>query len=298
MRRVFTLGLFAFTQVLSGTAWALPVQSNVAVTDFAYQLTDLDATDGHVASVTFLPTTQSNLFANAGDGYGQAQWSSDSTGTSTLFAGAPNSLQLWGGLISVNKLGNSQQAASALNSNMVNLLGSGDPQSLSANGCCVIGQIKSHDDFQLPARTSMTITGTFLGNADVFADEVGTPAYALAHPDEAMTLRAKARYSFYVVDDTGKFYGDTVPTLLATAEQVFTANGVGPADQAHATLYRPFAFTITNDTDQDQAFHYGSILVSEVEFLTSPIPEPATWALMGLGLLGVAGAAKRRRQAA
>ena len=60
-----------------------------------------------------------------------------------------------------------------------------------------------------------------------------------------------------------------------------------------------FAFTC-NDTGACNAFRTGrgQFAIDNLELTTLAVPEPSSWLMMGAGLLGVAGAVRRRRAAA
>ena len=76
--------------------------------------------------------------------------------------------------------------------------------------------------------------------------------------------------------------------------------GAGMVEQigANLRLTVPLAFQVTPSTPLDflfsASYSFDGALVGQVPFMVVEVPEPGTWALMVLGLLGVAVAARRR----
>jgi hypothetical protein len=78
---------------------------------------------------------------------------------------------------------------------------------------------------------------------------------------------------------------------------VFTLNSSDPLTQYQET------FTVTSPTSADLSFHnlggdnVGAILDNvDLQTSSSVVPEPKTWALFGLGLIGTAGFSLRRKK--
>ena len=93
-----------------------------------------------------------------------------------------------------------------------------------------------------------------------------------------------------------------VNRVRPSAKATSVSGLVQPLDGADSTMDYGDSFSINfinATTASKEGGLWTSVVASnEVSLFAQPVPEPSTWTLMGLGLLGVAAAAKRRRQAA
>ena len=76
-------------------------------------------------------------------------------------------------------------------------------------------------------------------------------------------------------------------------EVIITAmfhHSIGPTFDPYGTVDEQLGYQISNPSP------YRTFWVDDIEIMTSPVPEPGTWALLASGLVGLAFAARRRRQ--
>ena len=107
------------------------------------------------------------------------------------------------------------------------------------------------------------------------------------------------QYAFSITDSTGLFNGSTISLeqLTDTGFNVIaqsmgngiTLNMLTPVLQANTT-YR-FTYTLNAGAG-------GSAASGNASFMSAPLPEPATWAMMLLGFGGIGLAMRRRRRPA
>ena len=171
-------------------------------------------------------------------------------------------------------------------------------------------------DFDDPLPAGLTLTGGLVRNTDdglgaepaIAAGVKETSYYLAADPGDPATLTSTTGF-----DEVSLYWGsiDTYNTLTlldqaGDAIQSFTGLRIfAPAngDQFSASTNRRVTFTISGATSPIYGLKFQSsepaFEVDNIAFLSpAPVPEPASWAMMivGLGLLGATLRRRSRRQ--
>lgn len=279
-------------------ASAAPVEANLNLVNLNYTLTSLDG--GSV--VPSLTTAYNSVFSvytvpNVGD-YANSVSSDmvlgDHFGNAEPFDGTSADVYLPSGLGAATKQTNMQLAHSSLTANEL----------LNDTNRDVYSQIKVYSDYTLSAHTRMVITGDLTMSMQM--DSAAISALYVNLPG-AWNLTANASFRPYVSTDSGvtlqtnamSTYSD--PTWgfnaqywdwSAGATQSFTGSGAGALSAFNELPGGHFEMEIVNNGDTDANFSLNSIAYTHA--IISAVPESGTWALMALGLVGIAAAARRR----
>ena len=83
-----------------------------------------------------------------------------------------------------------------------------------------------------------------------------------------------------------------VPPWPAPGSQLIT--GAGDPTKPLGSPLNPMRVQLGISEDQVEVFRYGFVKIN-LYYMTMPVPEPTTWALMLLGMVGVASALRGRR---
>lgn len=277
---------------------AAPVEANLNLSNLSYTLTSLEG--GSVAPS--LTTAYDSVFSvytvpNVGD-YANSVSSGmvlgDHFGNAEPFDGTSADVYLPSGLGAATKQVNSQLAHSSLTANEL----------LNDANRDVYSQIKVYSGYTLSAHTRMVITGDLVMSTQLDSAAI-TGMYA--NLPGAWTLTANASFSAYVQTESGvslqtNAMSDYTDTRFgfstqdwywrADATQMFTGNGMGELAAFNDLPDGHFQMEIVNNGDTDVSFQLNSIAYTNA--IISAVPEPGTWALMALGLVGIAAAARRR----
>lgn len=278
--------------------WAAPVEANLNLTNLSYTLTSLEG-----GSVTpSLTTAYNSAFSvytvpNVGD-YANSVSSGmvlgDHFGNTEPFDGTSADVYLPSGLGAATKQVNSQLAHSSLTAHEL----------LNDTNRDVYSQIKVYSDYTLSAHTRMVITGDLVMSmqmdsaaiSGLYANLPGTwnlTANASFRPyistEAGVVLQTNAMSSY-----TDSTFGSTAQYWYwnAHATQAFTGTGASELSANNDLPEGHFQMEIVNNGDTDVSFKLNSIAYTHA--IIAAVPESSTWALMSLGLIGIAAAARRR----
>lgn len=160
--------------------------------------------------------------------------------------------------------------------------------------------------FTLSAKSALVIQGTYSVESDINAslfDAAALANFKAIHPD-GFTLSTVADFSgtFRLTGNNG---------MPPSGVTVSYNEGFSGSATSGATYYnvrsgsflfngndsaRSFTMTLTNNTTKAVSGSLDLQVLSGLVLMSTQVPEPGTWALMGLGLLGVAVASRRARQ--
>lgn len=292
-RRVAGTAVLAFSAC---QAWAAPAQTSLNLNVLSVSFTDLNAADGIDPTLTVDPQSAFSLFVSPGIG-GYAASKSSGSVSGNLVDPSSASLSLDNGVASAEKVGNIQRVSTTLNqdafsdANLSNLMATHGFQE-------VYGQVKAYSYFTLSAHSKVTFTAQLQLDALVDAASVGNQAYLQAHPDQQINLQAFTKYSAYAMDSNGQFVGNTPDgywSVWKDTQQTLQAGGPGMLTSATNENGGLLQMDISNDSDATLHFSLNAIAMGRSDLtVTSAVPESGTWALMALGLIGIAAAARRR----
>lgn len=301
-----TMSAHADTSAITGSA---------SLTGLSYHLVDLDPNDGVTPWITF----DSSSFVGAGsavitvDALNNTLINADPhTSPGDIFSSVPGSYQSPNGAVSFTYGPTGASAAVNISGANLGQLQGGDQPMYTISGLAGTtygsqymsdfgASIPTSGDvsFTLSPNTMLVIDGQVQASLSVDLTQIPQGS-ALLQGVQAGQYTAHAM-SFIgagagFVSVTGEVLTSQI-TMLSVAQDL-DASGVSwagsPASDSSALT--PFELTFTNDsTDAKSAgFVAGAGVLAGVSFDAVPVPESGTWALMALGLLGVAGAVRRR----
>lgn len=278
--RTFVLGTLL---VASASAFAqLTATAQVSVSNIRYELVDLNPEDDIAPQLTWVDTsTQASAYLATEHGdfwYGMPRYSSRTGPVGHEVAG-------FDGVTAASQPG-------------IDVNTSADTLNIGAQisgGSYVVANAYHAGFFTLTPYTAVTFSAQYDAHLTVSVPPGASaaPGY-LDSPDYQVSSGA----DLYVLREEYGWNGLCCKTLSSLGASFSSKT----SDQATA---QPLSRTFTNFDDPDQRFGvaiYASLVArtAEAVVLTAiplPVPEPGSWAMMGLGLLGLTGLRQRARRA-
>lgn len=322
-QRFVVSALLASLAASASAADLLPVSARASVSGLSYHLVDLDPTDGVTPWIKFNGSyVGAGSFSNEGLGsvYDRAYTVDGSVNSSDVFSAAPTNYVSANGLVTASYGPGTAAVSSQLDSNELNrvagnalvLTGTGDTYNLETVGVAgmAFGDILAPElpgvplpsptswAFTLSANTALVIDGQW--HVDAHLDLSQVKAGAFLNGVQA-TVTSFAAAGVMVGDIFNGEKGMDVAFNNVQLSQSIDANGVGALDARW--LGEPQtdgSFSVRFDNVGIDAFNGGLIAggITEHQLLLTPaIPEPATWALMALGLTGLVATQRSRQKA-
>lgn len=277
--RTFVLGTLL---VASASAFAqLTATAQVSVSNIRYELVDLNPEDDIAPQLTWLDaSTRSTAWVETQRGYylgGSPRYGSESLKTQE---------------------GPSFDAVTAISGPGIDVNTSADTLNISAQipgGSYVVANAYHAGFFTLTPDTAVTFSAQYDAHLTV---SVPPGASAASGYLDAHDYRVSSGADLYVLREEYGWNGLCCKTLSSLGASFSSQT----SDQATT---QPLSRTFTNFDDPDQRFGvaiYASLVArtAEAVVLTAiplPVPEPTSWAMMGLGLLGLTGLRQRARRA-
>lgn len=291
-----------------GQAVAQPVlQASATLSGLGYQVTDLTPSDGVDAFVRLEAPASGPVPYTTHFSFGR--YASDSgffehveSVPASLFSGAASVTVTQPGAVgSVSGSGQSLTVAHDL-ADVRAFLGSVAIGSVDMPLVQTAASLSPLDSYRfvIGAHSSVTFSG--------WADPISTIAHesALNTPEMQRLLQAGhvvAMRAFTLVD---MYFDDAqapccVDQPLAQASQelsILIDPVTGVSAEFSGDAAGPLSLTFSNDTDQEvtRGFSLRTIAAVTMNILPIPVPEPGTWALMGLGLFMVGLATRQQRR--
>lgn len=296
------VGLAGVLALVTQAAWAAtaPVQASVSLTNLSYKLTDLNTTDGVKPNLTSLP--ESNFWTYAIPDESQSIFSDGSDRQAgNQFDGSSAGVALSNGQGSAAKNGNSQHADTLLTTGALTSL-------MSVQGYSLRGQsgVSTEGYFTLSAHSKLVISGDLILTTQI--DSAAISALPANSDGRTLTVNSAASFAVLLSTDAGTQLASDASKVTAdqfktyqqwlwadTAYQSFNASGAGVLSASNNVPGGKIQLEITNNSNAQIAFSLDSYSYVQVS-TTTALPEPGTWALMGLGLLGVVAAACKHRR--
>lgn len=312
--------------VAAGVAHATNVSTaKVTLSKFSYKVTDMDTRDGVAASLTFQPGiadgTQLSIYDVPFNGLvSQTNQANDFVPGGVFDAGKGTATLGSMPLAKASKVGTTLTAQSGFTNVEARTILNGPYETQVFQGGAYIGLQRAADvesssfsafgppglAFELAPHTSVTFSGKFdlatgvdmraLFNSDALVK-------ARAH-DASLEVTSVASVYLSIQDDTyfnqaeplaadGPQYVYAGATRTGTIDQLGHLSLSGDAPTAQGVL--KLTFTNASDHAVGKVLNYG--LKADSYLSVVSVPEPGTWALMVLGLAGVAVASRQRRTA-
>lgn len=313
----------AIAFVLNGGAQAatdpLSSQASLSLSGLSFQLIDLDPNDGIAPSLSFVSNglidTQSFAYDESNDTFLPAGPSY----ADSILPTAPLNYVTQDGLSSVNSTANGVTLKSQLP--LSQLTAQGYTEGYFAGDLFTQTDLVAGDAFTLSAGTGLIVRGTLTGQSSFDVSSAAAEFGAQGYDTWSAYGYAGAAGSFFMAasvkdlyDSNGDYVGFSVEQGnridLDVGRYVSFMNGDENLLISDSQA-QDFEFTLANfgSSDMNGIFALNMNVSSSLSLDASslytppipetlpvtPVPEPSTYALMGLGLVGIAVVARRRR---
>jgi len=148
-------------------------------------------------------------------------------------------------------------------------------------------------EFKLSANTAIVFEGNTVADASL-VDAARLPEGTFVSSDAGLRFDVYADQRFSGV---GPVYGGQAEAAFGYQTRTF---GVGGGNDGFPSIFAgtlPFEVTFTNATGASIDAHLSVWTYASATIYGLPVPEPTTYALMGLGMVGIALAKRRARSA-
>ncbi len=148
-------------------------------------------------------------------------------------------------------------------------------------------------EFKLSANTAIVFEGNTVADASV-VDAARLPEGTFVYSGAGLSFEVYADQRFSGV---GPVYGSEAEEAFGYQTRTFSVGGGNDGFPSIFAGTLPFAVTFTNATGASIDAHLAMSTYASVNISGLPVPEPTTYVLMGLGLVGIALAKRRARSA-
>ena len=287
------------------------LQNGVAVSGLKATLSDLKPSDGKAASIQWMVSENSSastgLMVSSGGFAGTGSRISGGVMGGLLEATEDGSVELpnaQAGKMGLNQFASvSMTTADALGElSHSNGLATNEVAYRNFSSMAAVIPRQSYytgNTFTLGAHSQLTLSGTLsfdklldvreLAQSSVLSETLGA--------GRQVHFASEAGIYLSLRDPSGTSYPSDAER---TASFVQSLGGYFNIDKTWVELPsssdpKIFSFTVTNDTDAAITRELGFTTLASMSLRVQAIPEPSTWALMGLGLVGIASVVRRQR---